>query len=149
MKKRNIGIRNKKGLILESDKIVSLVKFTTDSEGKNQIEYYATAIGSVDNNSFTDKLSIPIKIYKLYENPFDAKKALKKGELKVDEPYCCSYYDYNNIFPELSSKTTKEEAILYLKEKNETGINSFAWTFLDDEEKKKINVKMNQMRKNY
>lgn len=150
MKKRN-SIRKKAGIISENDKVVSLAKFIDDfTDVKKAVPVFcATAIGSVEGKYFTDKLAMPPKTYKLYESPLAAKKALINGEIKVGEAYCCSYYNHDKIFPELTKKETKEEAILYLKELNENGLFCFSWTFLDDEERKKVNDKIVNTKRYY
>lgn len=145
------SVRRKKGIIIETDKVVSLAKYVNDfTDIKKAVPVFcATAIGSIEGKSFTDKLAMPPKTYKLYESPLAAKKALINGELKVGEAYCCSYYEYDKIFPGLSKKETKEEAILYLKELNENGMFCFSWTFLDDEEKQKVNDKIIGTKRQY
>lgn len=149
MKKTGIKKRKKQAYIKPDDKVVSIVKFINNFEDANQAfpRYYSTAIGSISKTSFTDKLVSPPKTYKLYEGLDEARKALEDGELKVGEAYCCSFYEYNNIFPELGMKATKEEAILYLKAINESGLNAFAWTFLDADELEKLNNKIAQSKR--
>lgn len=146
--KRPRSIRKNKGFITPDNKVASIAKFVNDFDNINKAApiYCSTAVGSISKSSFTDKLVIPPKTYKLYESLSLAQKALETGELKIDEPYCCSYYEYDKIFPELDNQKSMEEAILYLKELNNKGLVCFCWTFLDDEEIKEISEKIPQKR---
>ena len=150
--KNKKGIKGrKKGIILETDKVGSLAKFVNDFDDPNKAipVFYANAVGSITDTTFTDKLAIPSKNYKLFLSQKQAREALKKGELKVNEPFCSSCYEYKNIFPELGIKTSKEEAILYLKEISESNSYNLSWTFLDDEEKEKLNKKILEANRKY
>ena len=149
MKKR---IRKKIGNInpiKPNDKMVSLVKFVNDFDDPQKAVpvFFVNAIGSVDENNFTDKLITPPATYKKYDNLEKARKALEIGELKIEEPYCYSSYDYNLVFGKLSKIKTKEEAIEYLKKYNENEQVYICWSFLDKDEIEKLNKK--QIKKIY
>lgn len=151
MKNKTIIKGRKKGIILETDKVGSLAKFVNDFDNPNKAipGFYANAVGSISDTTFIDKLAIPSKTYKLYDSLKAAREALKSGELKVNEPYCYSCYEYKNIFPELGMKTSKEEAILYIKELCDANSYLLNWTFLDDEEKEKLNKKILEANRKY
>ena len=112
--------------------------------------FLASAIGLLDSDGlFCDMLSKNHERYKVFLDLKDALNALNSGKLNVNEPYCYSLYSYEYAFPKLDSMRTIDEKVEYLKEYNKQNDVAIFWTFLDVDEKEKLEEKQKRLYREY
>ena len=118
-------------------KLGSIASF--DEEGTPK--YIASTLGLVDNKGLFIDVLRQDESHQVYLTEASARNAFEEGKLKIREPYCYSLYPYEHMFPDINKLKNQRDIIDYLKKYNEQNDVTIFWTFLDAEEKQKLEEK--------
>ena len=131
---------------------VKICGLATISKIKNKvpdIRTKADAICEIDGDIAIDLLDLDKTEYVIYKNSDDVMNSIKLGNLNIGDTFCFSKYDYKLMFPELEFMQTEEEIMKFLIDYNINHSTTIYWSFLDDEQKKKLDDIAEDNRRKY
>ena len=144
---------NKKSFLSDDAKFCSLGKIVKLGENKYEKIHYRNAIGKIiikdGENYFVDLLDNN-HIYDVMLEDDDIQRKIREGEFYINKPFCYSVYDkkYFN-FGKVFNMQNEEEIKKYLIDYNIANNVNLYWTFLDEEEIKKLDKIADENMKKY
>lgn len=146
-------LKNKK-LRLQKEKILKKQYSCSISILKKDNRYfdvlnYKQAICTIENGIATDVLLEDKPQYKVFLGRLDVKKAIDEGKLTNNEAFCFAAEDVDEVFPSLKNMPTDEDKIEFLKGYQRKNKKTLYWSFLDKDEIKEIDERIEKNRRIY
>lgn len=110
---------------------------------------YKQAICTIENGIATDVLLEDKPQYKVFIGKIGVKKALDEGKLTNNEAFCFDAEDVDEVFPNLKDMSTNEDKIEFLKDYQRKHKKTLYWSFLDKDEIKEIDERIEKNRQIY
>lgn len=136
-------------VLQKNDKICGLATIAKIENGIPDVRTKSDALCKIEDGFAIDILDIEKKEYKIYNNLNEIIKSIELGNLKTGDIFCFSKYDYKLMFPELEFMQSEDEIINFLINYNIKHSTTIYWSFLDDEQKKKLDEIAEDNRKKY
>ena len=87
--------------------------------------------------------------YKVFIGKIGVKKALDEGKLTNNEAFCFDAEDVDEVFPSLKDMSTNEDKIEFIKDYQRKHKKTLYWSFLDKDEIKEIDERIEKNRQIY